>query len=299
MPFTHIFLACLVAMAWGCNFIVVKLGVYEVPPLLLCSLRFFFASIPAVFFIRWPNTTIKMVTLYGLIMFALQFAFVFTGMAVGMTPGIASLIGQTQIFFSVFFAMIFLRETLTFLQILSSLIAFSGIGIAAMHVDNIHISLLGLLLILGSAATLGLGNLITKKLSHVNMISLIVWGNLVAFVPMSLLSFMIYGGNQINDTIHHLSWLSIFSIAYIVCVSTWLGYGLWSWLLSRHPVSTVVPFTLLVPVFAMVGSALVTGEHFEPWKILVAVLIMLGLCINLFAPRFSPKKQAIALQNEI
>jgi O-acetylserine/cysteine efflux transporter len=292
MPIKHILLAILVAAVWGCNFIFVKLGVHEVPPLFLCSVRFFLASIPAIFFIRRPAVPFKMVILYGLVMFALQFSLIFTGIAVGMTAGMASLISQIQIFFSVFFAAVFIREFPTIWQILGALLSFSGIGLAAMHLDS-NMTLAGLLLVIAASATWGVGNLITKKLSHVNMVSLVVWGSFVSFPPLLALSLLVEGQERIVYTLHHFSWVAVISLIYIVYMSTWVGYGVWNWLLSRYPVTNVVPFTLLVPIFAMLGSTLFMGETFESWKMAVSALVIAGLCVNLIVPYMIARKKTV------
>ena len=88
MPFKHIVLSLLVACIWGLNFIFVKFSLDECSPLLLCSLRFFFASVPAIFFIQPPAVPFKIIASYGLVMFALQFSFLFMGMH-GSSPNFA------------------------------------------------------------------------------------------------------------------------------------------------------------------------------------------------------------------
>lgn len=163
MPIYHILLAILVALIWGFNFIFVKLSLVEFSPLFLCALRFFLAFFPAIFFIKLPNAPLKLTILYGLLMFGVQFAFIFMGMKVGMSPGLASLIVQVQIFFSIFFAAIFLKEMPSLIQVVGALVSFAGIGLIAMHVDNNTVSLLGFILIIAAAAAWGLGNLVTKK----------------------------------------------------------------------------------------------------------------------------------------
>jgi O-acetylserine/cysteine efflux transporter len=290
MPVKHILLSILVAVVWGCNFIFVKLGVHEIPPLFLCSVRFFLASIPAIFFIRLPAHSLKMVALYGLVMFALQFALIFTGIAVGMTAGMASLLAQTSVFFSIFFAAIFIREIPTIWQMAGALLSFSGIALAAMHLDN-NMTLAGFTLVIASAAVFGLGALINRKLGRINMPTLVGWGSFIAFPPLLVLSFLLEGREQILYAVSHFSWLALISLFYIVYISTWIGYGTWSFLLGRYPVNAVVPFSLLIPVFAMVGSTLFLGENFEPWKITVAGLVITGLCVNLLVPRFLAKRK--------
>lgn len=285
MPISHLFLALLVAIIWGVNFLFVKLGLEEMSPLLLCALRFILASVPAIFFIKPPAMPFRMVALYGLVMFALQFSFLFIGMHTGMTPGMASLIMQVQVFFSMFFAALLLGEQPSIWQIAGALVSFMGIGLVAMHFDK-NISLLSFIFILAAAATWGIGNLITKKTNSVNMIALVIWGSFIASIPMSILTLVFEGPGSIIHSCHHLTWLGATSLLYIVYASTWIGYGIWNWLLSRYPVGMIVPFTLLVPVVGILSSVLILGEPFQPWKLVAGLLVISGLCINLLSTRF-------------
>lgn len=297
MPIRHLLLALLVVAVWGFNFIFIKLGLAEMSPLLLCAARFLFASVPAIFFIKPPAIPFKVVALYGLITFALQFSFLFIGMQVGMTPGLASLLMQTQVFFSILFAVIFLEEMPNIWQVIGAIISFTGIGLVAMHLDK-HISLAGFILIIASAASWGLGNLVSKKMKNVNMISLVVWGSFVAFFPLLLISLIFDGPNSLIYSVKHISWVGVSAVLYIVLGATWVGYGIWNWLLSRYPVTTVAPFTLLVPVFGILSSVLLLNEPFYRWKFLAGLLVITGLCINLLGTRFSGRRNAERVATE-
>ncbi|MBN9229363.1 MAG: EamA family transporter [Legionella sp.] len=288
MPISHLLLALAVVVVWGMNFLFVSVGLTEIPPFLLCGLRFALASIPAILFIKRPQSAFHWVVVYGLVMFGLQFAFLFLGMSLGMPPGIASVLIQTQVFFSMFFAVIFLREQPKWGQIIGALVSFSGIALVARHTDQ-DISLIGFFSILAAAATWGLGNLITKKLKgdRKSMLGLISWGSFAAAIPMLLLSFVVEGQHQWIETAHRISWKGIGALCYIVYASTWVGYGLWNWLLARYPVGMVAPFTLLVPVVAMVGSVIFLGEAFYLWKLVAGLLVMSGLCINVLGSRLA------------
>ena len=295
MPITHLLLALLVVVIWGVNFLFVSFGLEEISPLLLCSLRFLLASVPAIFFIKIPQGSFRVIVLYGFVMFALQFAFLFMGMNIGMPPGMASLLMQTQVFFSMFFAGIFLGEQPNMGQIIGALVASFGIGLVAMHFDS-EISLPGFVFILAAAATWGFGNLITKKIkgSSDNMMAIIAWGSFVACVPMFLLSLMVEGPASFVYTYEHLSWRGVLSLCYIVFASTWIGYGVWNWLIARYPVGVVAPFTLLVPIVAILSSVLVLGEPFQLWKLAAGLLVIGGLCINILGARFF----AVKVQSE-
>jgi O-acetylserine/cysteine efflux transporter len=289
MPIQHFFLALLVVFVWGINFLFVKLALDEFSPLLLCAVRFILASIPAIFFIKPPALPFKTVASYAIFIFALQFALIFIGMRVGMPPGVASILLQVQVFFSLLFAAVMLGEVPHIWQILGALIAFVGIGLIAMHLDN-NVSLAGFLCILGAAASWGIGNLVIKKAHNVNMIALVVWGSFIACFPMIILSLLFEGPSSILYTYHHLTRMGTTSLLYIVYISTWVGYGLWSWLLSRYPVGMVVPVTLLIPIVGMLSSVIFLGEPLQSWKIESGLLVIGGLCINLFGARFFMKR---------
>lgn len=290
MPISHFFLVLIVVIVWGCNFIFVKLGLNEIPPLLLCGLRFFLASLPAIFFIKPPAAPFRIIALYGFLMFGLQFGLLFMSLRAGMPAGLASILMQVQVFFSIFFAVLFLREKVSLWQITGGLICFTGIGLVGMHLDK-NITAIGLLLLMSAAATWGLGNLITKKISHINMMSLVVWGSFVACFPMLLLSLLFEGPAAIIYSYKHVSWIGISSLLYIVYASTWVGYGVWNWLLSRHPVSIVAPFTLLIPIVGMLSAIVVLGEPFQTWKLSAGILVIIGICIHLFGARFLTRKK--------
>jgi O-acetylserine/cysteine efflux transporter len=279
-------LAILVVAIWGFNFVVIKVGLKELPPILLCALRFFLAAFPAVFFIKRPTVPFRNVIAFGLVMFVFQFALLFSGMYAGTTAGMASLMLQVHVFFTVALAVVFLAEQPSVWQIIGALTAFSGIGLVAAHTGG-EISALGLILIVAAAASWGIGNLIAKKLGKVDMLALVVWGSLVAWPPLLLLSYILEQGNWSLEDMAHLSCPTIGAVGYIAYLSTLLGFAVWSWLLSHYPAATVAPFTLLVPVFGFTSSALALGEPLYPWKLAAAILIIAGLCINLTGARIA------------
>lgn len=283
-------LTFLVVLVWGVNFLFMSLGLEEMSPLLLCALRFLVSAFPAAFFIKLPRGSLKFVILYGLVMFALQFSFLFTGIHLGVPAGTASMLMQTQVFFSIFFAILFLGERPHLGQMLGALVAFSGIGILAWHLDK-AVSIAGFISILLAAASWGIGNLISKKLKrNTNIKVIIAWGSLYACLPMFLLTWLIEGSSSFIFTYEHLSWKGILSLLYIAFISTWMGYGVWNWLVERHPVGLLVPFTLLIPIIAMIISVFLLNESFQTWKLFAGVLVMLGLGINLLGSRFSTRR---------
>jgi O-acetylserine/cysteine efflux transporter len=285
----HLLLALCVVAIWGFNFVVIKVGLQEIPPLLLCALRFALAAVPAVFFIKRPAAPWRKVMLYGLVQFALQFALLFGGMKLGMSAGLASLALQVHVFVTIALAIAFLGERPSVYQLTGALVAFVGIGIVAFNVGG-DVSALGLVCVLLAASAWGVGNLVSKQIGKVDMLALVVWGSLVAPLPLFAMSLLIEGPTLIMHSLTHISWQGAASVAYLVYPATLFGFAAWSWLLSRYPVATVAPLTLLVPIVGMLSSALVLGESLQNWKLLAAVLVMAGLCINVLGPRWKMRK---------
>lgn len=252
-PF-HIALAVLVSAIWGMNFIFVSYSLNDLPPILLGALRFLLASIPAIFFVRPPAIPFKHLFLYALFMFALQFTFLFLGLAVGMPAGLTSLVAQVQVFFSAFFAAVFLKEEMTREQLLGAMVAFSGIALVISQL-GMHTTLLGFVFVILAAVSWGIGNLLTRVIGDsAHVTSLVAWACFWGSIPMLLLSVAVEGMPQIVSGLKQISWLTVGSLAYITYASTWLAYGVWSWLLTEYSIIRVAPFTMLVPVFGMFGA---------------------------------------------
>ena len=283
MLFRHVLLALLVVAIWGVNFVVIQVALKEIPPLLLTFLRFFFAAFPAIFFLKRPeHTSWKLLLAYSLSMFVFDFACLFTGMYLGVSSGIASLTLQTQVFFTAILAVIVLKERMSISKIVGAGVAFAGIIVVGFHAGG-DVTLIGLLLVECAALSWAIGNLVSKRIGHVAMLNLVVWGSVIS-LPF-LLGFSLYFESHLwsLETLTHLSLTSIGSLFYLVYPVTLFGFAIWSYLLSRYPATLVAPFTLLVPIFGFCASAFLLHEALPLWKLLAAALIITGLIINLYA----------------
>lgn len=284
MPARHLAAALLVVLIWGVNFVVIKVGLREIPPILLAALRFLLAAFPAVLFIARPQVPFGRIAAYGLVMFSLQFALLFGGMYAGMPAGLASLALQVHVFITIALAVAMAGERPSASQIAGAVLAFCGVGVIAARSGG-EATAIGLVLVLLAAAAWGVGNLLSKRIGPVDPLALVVWGSLVAFGPLLALALAIEGPQRVAHSLGHMSLAGLGSVAYLVYPTTLLGFGLWSWLLKRHPAATVAPFTLLVPVVGFTSATLLLGEPLQTWKLLAAGLVVAGLAVNLFGDR--------------
>ncbi|HEY3596571.1 MAG TPA: EamA family transporter [Paraburkholderia sp.] len=274
-------LALVVVVVWGVNFVVIKVGLHGVPPMLLGALRFTLAAVPAVFFVKRPRMPWLWLIAYGATISLGQFAFLFSAMYVGMPAGLASLVLQAQAFFTLIFAALFLHERFRVHNVIGLLIAAGGLAVIGMQGGR-AMTPGGFVLTLCAAVMWALGNIVTKKAGRVDLVALVVWGSLIPPLPFFLLSYWLEGPQQIAAALAGIGSSSIFAIVYLAFAATLLGYGLWSRLLSRHPASEVAPFALLVPIVGVVSAALLLDEHLSAVQIAGGAVVMAGLAVNVF-----------------
>ncbi|KQX38906.1 hypothetical protein ASD04_09680 [Devosia sp. Root436] len=284
MPLRHIALALLVVAIWGFNFVIIKLSVEALPPILAAGLRFVAAALPAVLFIRPPKTQWYYVVGFGLAFGFALYGFLNLSIAWGMSAGLSSLVLQTQAFFTMALAFVVLGERPSRFQVVGALIAFAGIGVIAVErLAATAILPLGMTLL--AALSWGLANVLTKKAGRVNALAFTVWGALAAPVPLIGLSLLVEGPRAVLDALANFGWADAGLIAFLAYPATLLGGAIWSWLLGRHPATVVAPFTLLVPITGLLSGYLVLGETITSMEIGGAVLVIAGLLVTVLRGR--------------
>ena len=288
----HALLALLVTAIWGFNFVVIKVGVAQVPPLLLTGLRFLFAALPAVFFIRRPSVGWPWIVGYGTFIGVLQFGLLFVSIRLGMTAALASVVMQLQVFFTIGFAAFLLGERSKPIQILGAVVAFSGMGVIAAGRWS-GPELLPFLLCLLAALSWGIANLIVKMSGEKNALSMIVWASLAAPLPLFVMSYLFEDHAAIAQAVLYPSVLLVVSVAFLAWPATILGFGVWSFLLSRYPANLVSPFALLVPVFGISSGVIFLGEPFGSAAIIGSLLVMAGLVLTVLGPRILGNRKVL------
>lgn len=280
----HFLLALAVVAVWGTNFVVIKLALGHLPPFLFAALRFTLAWVPALFFLPRPQVGWRQLALYGVLIGVGQFGLLYLAMNGHISPGIASLVVQTQVFFTIGLSMRLNGERVQPFQWLALLMASAGIATIGLHTDGTTTAL-GLLLVLCAALSWACGNMAAKQASPSNMLSYVVWSSAFAIPPLFLLSLAMEGWPAISTAVIQAPWQTWAAVLWQSWGNTLFGYAAWGWLLARHPAATITPMALLVPVFGMGASAWWLGEALPQWKLMAAALVMGGLAVNLLWPR--------------
>ncbi len=281
----HLGLVLFAVANWGLSFVVIRVGLAGMPPFFFAALRFLFAAFPAMLFIKRPALPWAWLAAYGFAIGVLQFGVLFFAMRLGISAGMASLVIQSQAFFTVLLASTIFGEHLALHQWFGLLLASCGIGLIALLGGN-SATPAGVGLTLVSGLGWAIANLLVRQSKkndpNINMFALVIHGSAFSVLPLLLLSAVFDGLPAIGKAIFGFGVASGFSVLYVALVATVTCFGAWAWLIGRYGVGVIAPFGLLVPVFGMLFASIFLAEHFSAFKLLAASLVVLGLLVNTF-----------------
>ncbi|MCW2819570.1 MAG: O-acetylserine/cysteine efflux transporter [Marmoricola sp.] len=280
-------LAALVALLWGLNFVVIDVGMVGVPPLLFVALRFTLVVVPAVLVVPRPEAPWRTVALVGVFMSLGQFGLLYASIDAGMPPGLAALVLQAQVIFTVVIAAGVLGERPTTGQALGIAVGVVGLVVVGLGRGG-HVPGAALLLCLGAALSWGVGNVLARASGVPGGLSLTVWSALVVPVPALGLSLLLDGPAAVGDGLAGLGWQAGLSTLYTAGLSSLVGYGIFNTLLGRNPAAAVVPWVLVVPPVALTAAWLLLGEVPGRAEVVGGAVMLLGVLVALRPARPAP-----------
>ena len=279
MPWRHALLALAVVAVWGTNFAVIKSALSHLPPFTFATLRFLFAFLPAAFFLKRPQVPWRNLAAYGILIGVGQFGVLYFAIDGRISPGLASLVVQSQVFFTIGLAIWLKGERLNLRQGIALVLAAAGLAVILSNVDATTTSV-GLGLVLVAALSWALGNMVQRATPEAPSLAFVVWASLFSIPPLLVLALVFEGAPAMVSAVATMTPVVWAELLYQSVGNTLFGYAAWGWLLARHPAAVVSPWALLVPVFGLTASALALGEPLPPWKLAAAALVIGGLALN-------------------
>ncbi len=287
--------ALAIVFIWGMNFVAMKYALRDFTPFQLGAARFVFAALPLALLIKPPRLHWRWVVLFGLLQGLGQFGFLSIALRVGMTGSLASVLTQTQVFFTAIFGYLLLRETPG--RPLQWGLLLAALGLACFSANYIGPSpdggsttVAGFILNLCSAAMWAASNIVARKAQRESAgfdpLAFVVWSSAVPVLPFMLLSWLF------DDPATRWRWTSAsvanwLAVAYLGWMATVLAYGMWTALLKRHPANRVAPFSLGVPVVGLAAGLLLLGETITAWQWAGIALVVAALACVMFGARLA------------
>lgn len=289
MPRRDQALAVLVAVLWGVNFVAIHEGLADVPPFLFLAIRFVLVAFPLVLFIPRPRASWQAVLAVGTFMSLGQFGLLYLALDTGMPAGLAALVLQAQVVFTMLIAWGALGERSSARQLVGAGIGTAGLVTVAVGFGA-DASIVPLLVTVAAAFSWAVGNVVARSAKVESGLSLVVWSALVVPVPCFAISLVVDGPTEIGDALAGFGWAAVLSTLYTVVGASLVGYTIFNGLMAKHPAGAVVPFILLVPPVGMLTAWLALDEVPGAVELAGGVLMMVGvgIAVTTFGPRRRP-----------
>ncbi|MCH2394620.1 DMT family transporter [Oceanibaculum sp.] len=275
MSLRDIALIIFVMAVWGANFGVSKLGLQELPPLLLVGLRFALTALFLVPFTRLPRDKMLPVLLLSTTLGLLHFALMFTGLQ-KVDASTAAIAVQIQVPFSALLAAIFFKDKLGWRRALGMALAIAGVVLLAGEPQTSS-NILYLGMILTASMIWAVSAIQMKQLSDLDTLTLNGWMGLFAAPQLLVGSWLLEDGQA--EAIASAGWQGWGAVAFMAVAVTIIGYGIWMQMLRRYQVNQVMPFTLLAPMFGVLAGVVMLGESLSLLKLAGGALTILGVAI--------------------
>lgn len=269
------FRAALVSIIWGANFVVIDEGLKGFPPFLLLCARFLVVLFPMIFIVPRPGPW-RTILQVGLFLSLGQFALLYLSLHLGMPAGMASLLVQVQMIFSIAISRVFLKERPTRQQLLG--VGVGVVGLAVLVAGRAETAgLLSLVVIIGACLSWSIGNVMTRRAQVTSGFALTIWSGIVVPIPALALAFLVNGPHAVDHAVTHIGWLTVASTLYTAILCSLFGYGVWNSLLSRYPVGSVVPFALVVPVAGIATAWIALGQVPTVSEVVGGAILLAGI----------------------
>jgi O-acetylserine/cysteine efflux transporter len=247
---------------------------------------------PAALWIPRPRAAWRQLAAYGVLIGVGQFGLLYLAMRGAIAPGLASLVVQTQVFFTIGLAALLEGERARRHQLVALALALAGLLMIAWHGEATGGTPIGIAMVLGAALAWAGGNLVGRRAGRVDMLGYMVWSSAFAVPPLLVLSLALEGPGAISSALAAAGAGTWAAVLWQAAGNTLFGYAAWGWLLARHPAATIAPWALGVPVFGLASAALVLHEPMPAWKLLASVLVLAGLGVIVLWPRWRARKRA-------
>ncbi|MED5499503.1 MAG: EamA family transporter [Pseudomonadota bacterium] len=274
MPLKDLLIGLGIIAIWAFNIIVIKLGVEDLPPLLVTVLRFMLVAVLVVPFTRISRQQLPWILLLAVTFGGLHFPLLFLGLQQS-EAGTGALLVQMGTPFATLLAAMFLKEKLGPRRVVGLILAFGGVVVLAGGPSLPPPAPTALLL--ASAFFWAVSTMIIKLAPPIAPLTMTGWISLFA-IPLVALGSWIFEDDQWL-ALRQASWAGCGAVVYTAVMSSIAAYGLWYRLLQKHPVSRVVPLTLLMPVFAVMLGVWLLDDPLGINKVAGGVMVIAGLAI--------------------
>lgn len=281
-------LGILVTIIWGSNFSVIEIGLQNLEPNVLTTMRFALSAFPLIFFVKRPNVSLTVIAAYGTIFGVGLWWVVNLAMSKGMSPGLSSLVLQFSAFFTILLSAVLLKEPIGGVRAASMIVASLGL-VLIIASSKATATLAGTVLVLFAALAWSACNLLVKMSRPPDIVAFIIWSSAFSTLALFVLTTLQQGLLPFTQLADHINGAAAFSLVFQAYITTIFGYSVWNGLMKRYEAATVAPLSLIVPISGLITSRIAFGENIAPATWVAIGLVLAGIAMFVNAPRISTR----------
>ncbi len=280
----HIVLFVSVMLVWGLNFAVAKVGLAQLPPIMLVTLRFALVALMLAPFVKVPRGKLPQIFAVSVTLGLLHFSLMFNGLR-EVDAAAAAISIQLQVPFAALLAALVFGDRLGWRRAGGMLIAFAGVALIAGE-PRLEGHYLALAMVIGAACIWAVAGVQIKAMGEVDGGQINAWLAIFATPQLAVASLLLEGGQW--AALQAADWRAFAAVVYQAVVVVGFGYGTWYRLLRTYDVNQAMPFTLLVPLFGVLSGLVFLGEALTAALVAGGLLTVLGVgIITLRRPRLA------------
>src|SRR5437870_9414592 len=270
-------------VVWSSTWLVIKIGLRELPPISYAGIRFLLAiivlfavSIGRVRLLPRQALDYAVLAFTGVLMFAVNYGLLFWG-ELHVSSGLAAVLQATIPIFGMVFAHLMLPdEPLRLQKLVGALVALGGVTIICERLLGFNGLMAfwgGLGIVFGAAGAAFSNVLLKARVIQLAPAMIAAWQMIFGAAPLLVTGFLVEG----NPARFHWSAVSIFCLLYLAVIGSALTFLLLYWLLPRMTLSRLQAISLIKPPGAVALGWAIGGEKFSLWSLLGACFVLAGV----------------------
>jgi len=274
MSLAHTLLAVFINLVWGSMYIAASIGLREFPPIFFTGIRFLFLFLILSIFIRVPKSKIKPLLIIGFYMGAGMYATLYLALALADNTASIAIFSKLEVPFAIILGVVLLKERIGIRRISGVLIAMLGAAFISFDPAAID-DTPALLWTAASCAFAAYGMIKIRELGSLHPLTIAAWVSLVSAPALLFISSIIEDNHAL--TLENATWVGWAAMLYTAVMSSIIANSGLYYLLQRYPVSQVAAYSLLSPVFAVIGGVLLLDDKLTFGLISGGTLILIGV----------------------
>jgi O-acetylserine/cysteine efflux transporter len=272
----HLVLLVLMNLVWGMNLIASKIGVAQLPPILFTALRFGSLALFLLPLLKIHRGQMGNLFLAAMLTGPAAFSLLFLGVYYAEDAATVAIASQMGVPFSTLLSIWLLGETIRWRRTLGITLAFGGMVIISFD-PRVFAYWEGLALVVASTFFSSLGLIFVKRLHGIRALELQAWIAVAGGSTLMLLSLLFEQGQW--DAIHAADWKAWTALAFTALMSSLLAHTAWYYLVSKYPVTSLSPITLLSPLFGIFFGVTLLHDQLTTRMLLGGAVTLIGVFI--------------------